>query len=365
MTCVSTPRLASGIAKAMVAALVVAGASCASTHRDVRSRSAHAIDAARAKNEGRAIDSPVVLVTIDGARWQEVFLGTDGGRAHDTPRAPREILPNLYRLAADRGALVGAPGRGVIKATGPNYVSLPGYTEILTGRSPLRCQDNDCPPVDAPTVLDEAYAAGAKVAAFASWEKLDRALTVAPGRFPVSCGRDGDPTIDPWPGHGQFRPDAITAYLALRHLVTELPDVLFLGLGEPDEYAHHDDYEGYVRSLSFADAILGQLFAVLDRMGERGASTHVFVTADHGRASSFRDHGGWAPESARVWLFAAGPTIAARGRVPAPGEHRLADVAPTIRVVLGLEGDRSDDAGRPLSELFGDRPSALAAAPVR
>src|SRR5262249_22283697 len=158
---------------------------------------------------------------------------------------------------------------------------LPGYTEIMTGRSPIACQDNDCRPTETPTVLDEAWASGASVAAFASWERLDRALTVAPGRFPVSCGRDSDPTIDPFPGGGDFRPDVITSYLALRHLWIAKPDVLYIGLGEPDEYAHRGDYAGYIASLRAADAVLGRLFDILDRMGERGARTNVFATSDH------------------------------------------------------------------------------------
>ena len=110
MTCVSTPVAA----KAAAFALVVAAVSCSTAHSDLRARSAQAIDVAHAKNEGRAIESPVVLVTIDGARWQEVFLGTDRARAGGHARSPRELLPNLYRLAHERGAIVGAPGRGVI-----------------------------------------------------------------------------------------------------------------------------------------------------------------------------------------------------------------------------------------------------------
>jgi hypothetical protein len=330
----------------------------------MRARSARTIDLLRAKNAGRSIASPVVLVTIDGARWQEIFLGTDAARSHAKARAPRDLLPNLYRLARERGALVGAPSRGLIKATGPNYVSLPGYTEILSGRAPLLCQDNDCGPVSSPTVLDEAYAAGGKVAAFASWERLERALTVVPGRFPMSCGRDGDSTIDAFPGHGNYRPDSITAPLALRHLATDQPDVMFIGLGDPDEHAHRSDYDAYLRSLEFADSVIGQIFAILDNMGERGANTHVFVTADHGRASTFLHHGGWAPESARVWLFAAGPSIAARGRASTAGDHYLADIAPTLRVVLGLGEDLSSHAGRPLAELFGAKTKAVAVAPA-
>lgn len=343
-------------------ALALVIASCgASQHEVLRRRSADVIDAKRATVERRGVDravAPAIIVTLDGARWQEVFLGTDAQRDKGRAKAPRALLPNLYRLASDRGALVGAPGHGVIKATGPNFVSLPGYTEIMTGRSPLGCQDNACPPVTTPTLLDEVYARGGRVAAFGSWEKLDRAVTVAPGRFTVSCGRRGDPAIDPFPGHGDYRPDFVTAYLALRHLWEERPDVLFLGLGDPDEYAHRDDYDGYLRSLGFADAIVGQIFVMLDQMGDRGARTHVFVTADHGRASSFRDHGGAAPESARVWLFAAGPTITARGRAKSD-EHRLADLAPTLRLLMGLDADTAQEAGRPIAALLEPKPEAV------
>jgi hypothetical protein len=309
----------------------------------------------------RHLDGPMVLVTIDGARWQEIFDGTDASLSHAPRRPARELVPRLDRIVREHGAAVGAPGRGVISATGPNFVSLPGYTELLTGRAPIGCQDNMCAPIQIPTILDDAHAAGASVAVFGSWEMLDRAVSSRPGSFLVSVGRGGDLRIDPAPGVGDFRPDRMTAELALRHLEAQRPDVLYVSLGEPDEYGHHDDYAGYLRALSFADSFVGRLEDTLGRMGERGAATHVFVTADHGRAHEFKGHGGWAPESARVWLVAEGPSITARGRVTSHVERHLADVTPTMRTVLGLtparEPDRGHDRdrgwpGEPIDELF-------------
>lgn len=312
----------------------------------------------------------MILVTVDGARWQEIFDGTDTALSRAPKRSAREIVPNLDRLARERGAAIGAPGRGVIRATGPNFVSLPGYTEILTGRAPIGCQDNTCPTIAVPTLLDEAFASGSSVAAFGSWEMLDRAVSAYPASFPVSCGRHDDPRIDPWPGSGDFRPDRLTAAAALAYLEEQRPDVLYVGLGEPDEYGHRGDYAGYVRALSYADAFVGRLFAALDRMGPRGAETHVFVTADHGRSREFKHHGGGSPESARVWLFAAGPSIAARGRITSNVERHLADLAPTLRTAIGLggahdRGERSLDLGWPgasIDELF--RPAQAVASPI-
>jgi Metalloenzyme superfamily len=299
----------------------------------------------------RSTRVPIVLVTIDGARWQEVFVGTDATRigVPSAPRTAASLMPNLHAM----DAAVGAPAHGVIRATGPNFVSLPGYRELLTGRASLACQDNECPRTTTDTILDEASAAGMRVAAFASWERLDRAATARPGAFHVSAGRGGDPKIEPWPGSGDFRPDALTAQLALEHLAHEQPDVLFIGLGEPDEYAHHGDYPGYLRALENADAMLGRLQATLATMGERGSATHVFVTADHGRANDFRGHGGFAPESARVWLFASGPELRARGMIASPAERHLSDVAPTLRVLLALPApNRGVADGRVLTELL-------------
>ena len=165
--------------------------------------------------------------------------------------------------------------------------------------------------------------------------------------------------IDPRPGVGNFRRDRFTAELALHHLATEQPDVLYVGLGEPDEYGHRDDYAGYLAALSYADAFVGRILDTLDHMGPRGSRTHVVVTADHGRARDFKGHGGAFPESARVWLFAAGPSITARGLVASSRERHLADVTPTLRSLVGLPQprDRSHDrdlgwAGEPLTELF-------------
>lgn len=299
---------------------------------------------------------PVILVTIDGARWQEVFEGTDASRSPAAVRAPREIVPNLDRIARERGAAIGAPGRSLIAATGPNFISLPGYTEIFTGRAPRHCQDNDCQGADTTTLLDQASAAGAKVAAFASWEKLERAATTQRDRkarsFVVSCGRGGDPAVNPWPGHGDYRPDRLTTAAALAYLEQERPDFLYVGLGDPDEHAHHDNYDGYLDALSDADAFVGRILETLGRMGARGQRTHLVVTADHGRAADFKNHGGFAPESARVWLVASGPTIAARGRIATMRPHKLADVSPTLRAIMGLPADTFPYAGTAIEELF-------------
>jgi hypothetical protein len=334
-------------------------------------------------------ESAVILVVLDGARWQEVFVGADTelSASAGLPALPADaLMPRLHELVASRGSALGAPGRGpAIAASGPNFVSLPGYTEIFTGRREHDCADNDCAPTRLPTVMDQTRALSPRpsdVAVFASWEKIDRAASMDPSRIVVSTGRvrtshvdslrDDDRTrdaldrgahVDPFPGYGDFRPDRFTAALGLRYLEAKRPRLMFLGLGEPDEYAHRGDYAGYLASLRACDATVGDLFAVLARMGARGEHTTVIVTADHGRGRDYRVHGRAFPESARVWLVAAGGGILARGFARSVRPHRLADVAPTVRQLLDLPADMAETAGGPLDELFAAAPERSAMQP--
>ena len=251
-------------------------------------------------------------------------------------------MPTLHRMASEDGAVVGTDARAAIRASGPNFVSLPGYTEMLTG-APATCFDNSCPQITVPTILDRAVADGMTAAAFTSWERLYRAVSWRPGSFVVSSGRDY-----------HYRPDAETADLALAWLEQYRPDILFLALGDTDEDAHRGDLQGYRDALIRDDAILARLRATLDRMGERGRATNVIVTADHGRAKDFRDHGGEWPESARVWLVATGPRVRTRGASPSPYPRSLSDVAPTIASMLDLPS--SPAKGEVLSELVTSSP---------
>jgi hypothetical protein len=336
-----------------------------------------------------ADEAAVILVVLDGTRWQEVFVGADPQLAAEAavPAVPADaLMPHLHALVADRGSALGAPGHGPpIAASGPNFVSLPGYTEIFTGRRTHGCADNDCAPARVPTVMDQARALASgpsDVAVFASWEKIERAASVDPASLVVSTGRYAtshedslqDDAVtrdylqrgaqaDPFPGHGDFRPDRFTAAIALRYLETRRPRLMFLGLGEPDEYAHRGDYAGYLASLRAADATLGDVFAALGRMGTRGEHTTVLVTADHGRGRDYRVHGRAFPESARVWLVAAGGGIEARGLAHATRPHCLADVAPTVRALLQLPADVAPAAGAPLDELFAAPPERSAMQP--
>jgi hypothetical protein len=330
----------------------------------------------------------VVLMAVDGVRWQDVFEGVDPELAerHGVPPAEvvpaNALIPNLYRLAATRGAALGAPEQGSpISASGPNFVSLPGYMEMLTGRSPSLFRGNDCPQIPEPTLLDEILAlpgtSPADVSVVASWEGIEKAASIDPNRLTISVGRTSGRTRSlfatdpegarlllqgersgPEPGHGDFRRDQATANLALHYLRTRRPRFMFIGLGETDEFGHRRDYRSYLRALRQADDVIGKVANVLDDFEREGQDTLLLVTSDHGRSYDFETHGGHAPESARVWLFAAGSRFVARGYARAAVPRHLADLAPTLRFAVGLPEDPSRYGGDVLDELLVSTPSS-------
>ena len=94
----------------------------------------------------------VILITLDGVRWQEVFQGTDPQRDGGHHLTPQRLLPNLYNYFVEQGVAVGRDTP--IIASGPRFVSLPGYMEITRGHPSTDCQTNSCNPVIDQSVFD-------------------------------------------------------------------------------------------------------------------------------------------------------------------------------------------------------------------
>jgi hypothetical protein len=320
-----------------------------------------------------------VLITIDGVRAEDVFDGADlalgpGAQASKVGK-PEAVMPRTHRLVATRGVALGSdrPGCGTVRTASGANVSLPGYLEIFTGRK-TRCRDNGCDRTDRATVFDEAAGAGLwPVASIGSWEVLDHAVSdgsqnvlVAegtqrwPGPRPVMGGHmeelvSAGERADSYPGHAKYRPDVHTAAIALEYLRTAAPAVLHVGLGDADEWGHKNEYPKYLEAIAKADAFIGQVADTLEGMGDLGQRTTVIITTDHGRNQDFRHHAATSPTAARTFVIAFGARVQPRGVICSQRDVTLADVAPTVREILGLARDTSPEAGRPIEEIAGER----------
>lgn len=339
--------------------------------------SCHPSAPAQGRHESAMLSSPlkagstplVVLLAIDGVRHQDVFNGPSAA-GHSVARTRQELVPELSEMER-HGVALGAPGQDGFHASGPNYVSLPGYMEMLSGTSATGCTENDCEYMQVPTLLDDfqdlAPGDNTRSAAFSSWPNIQAAASVRQSgvvsagrfagfhhsvlrRFPQCREALGRGKSDRG-GHGHFRHDEITAELALAFLIEAQPDFTFISLGETDEEAHAGDYVGYLSSLQKADRFVGRLRRHLALLETQGRATMLLVTADHGRSRNFRDHGRAHPESSQCFLFAEGSKIRPLGRVATKTSY-LRDIAPTLRAACQLPQPTLRSSGRVLEEIL-------------
>lgn len=321
----------------------------------------------------------VVLVSIDGVRWQEVFHGVDAdlAKSKGVPatevRTAEALMPNLHQRIIANGVAIGPSGTPMLSPY--NALSLPGYIELMSGRSDSPCDSNKCPQVSHNTIIDQVrklpQVKQSDVVVVSSWEMIERAATRQPYAIEMSLGRhygllrdklrvdeDARNALDrgekagPFPGHEDYRPDRFTSTLALSVLKAKKPKLLYVSLGDTDEHGHRDDYASYLHSLRDFDAFLGDVCDALDEMGEYGARTTIIVTTDHGRGDDFAPHGRARPESKRIWMAASGGSVPAQGIVAPTESYRLADIAPTIRAYFDMPADRARGAGKPITELL-------------
>jgi hypothetical protein len=313
----------------------------------------------------------VVVIAWDGVRWQEILKGVDShlgknvDRRQITHNTPEAVAPNLHAIAKRGGVLFGSDDAR-ISASSPSTVSLPGYSEIFSGRTPA-CASNDCGPTKHETLLDAWHAArpSARLAVVSSWSRIPYAAAKNTAPLDISAGRslvankagfcatpelceelENGKRIAAWPGDGDYRPDHATARVALAYLRANKPHFAFIGLGDTDEHAHHGDYPRYLNALHNADETLGAVYQWLQEQERNGTRTLLIVTTDHGRGSGFSQHTN-CPEAARVWALIAGSGVTERERPRALG-HRLADIAPTIREFVGLSRDTAATSGSSL-----------------
>ncbi len=289
----------------------------------------------------------VVLITVDGVRWQEIFDGTDPFLSGNKTIPARELLPNLYYQFVDRGMVVGKDSMFV--ATGPAHISLPGYLEIMRGHPSSDCQENDCEPRLKEDTMADLFN---KSAVFASWDTIRKTVGKNVDKYVVNCGRnyrstgwkqaeleDNQTFPEVW-GDYLYRPDDLTEKVAVDYLQYYSPDFIWISLGDTDEWAHYGDYSKYLESLQQADKFIGMVVEMV-KSGEDGADFTFIVTADHGRGLNWQSHG-WDRASARNWLMMSGRGIQPQGFIKYPEKKSLSNILPTVKeLVTGVHTKNS------------------------
>jgi hypothetical protein len=327
---------------------------------------------AHGREPARKVEN-VIVVTLDGFRWQELFGGADEsfmdarlGGVRDiaglkkrylrkTAEERREVLmPFLWGTIAKQGQVFGNPARGATaRSTNGLKFSYPGYSEMFCGIVDPRINSNDKkinPNLSVLEFLNSRPGFKNKVEAVCTWDVFPSILRSAENGLRVHAGwepikgelnareRNLNETMEMvphfWPDNAF---DVFTMGAARSALERRKPRVLYIGLGETDEWGHERRYDMYLDSANKADRFLAETWARVQKDPQYRDRTALLVTTDHGRGSTrvdWTDHGKRVTGAEFVWVAVLGPDTPAAG-VREKVEVTQTQIAATIAALVG------------------------------
>lgn len=341
----------------------------------------------------------LILVTMDGVRWQEIFNGADSTLlfdpvySRDTAGARKQfwaptaverrtiLTPFLWNTVRKQGQLYGNRQRGSrMNVMNPHWFSYPGYNEILSGYADDRIKSND--KIDNPNVtvlefLNQQPGYQGKVAVFSSWDVIEAAVNEKRSGIPASSANEASQpvtatdsllsdltTLYPREFGDGVRADFLTYFAARQYVKQKQPRVLFLSFDETDELAHAGRYADHLRMVQSIDRYLADLWQLIQKMPQYAGKTAILITTDHGRGHTpkarWKDHGTKTADSYQIWLAAMGPGVATSG-VATSGEQRDGPVlfqnqiAATLAQLLGVAFKADHPVAPPIDSIIGSK----------
>jgi hypothetical protein len=330
----------------------------------------------------------VFIVTMDGMRWKEIFSGAEAALLKDkryvstdsitlgkmfwatTPTERREkLMPFFWNTLAKNGQLYGNRAIGNKMNVKNRYrFSYPGYNEIFTGYPDSLINTNDYPPnpnVNVLEFINKQQGFKNTVSVFASWDAYYRILNSDRSGIYINAG--WSPVTDSGLNETQqtlneqqaylpkiFGPterlDASTFFLAKEHIKINHPRVFYLALIDTDAFGHQGQYDLYLNAARNADAMINNLWSLIQRDPFYKNKTTLIVTTDHGRGENEKWTGHYSnvDHSDEIWLAVMGPDTKPLGEVNTNDQLYQQQIAATISKFLGLQFTSEHVIGKPI-----------------
>ncbi len=315
----------------------------------------------------------VILVTLDGYRWQELFGGADKMWMKDkfvtdvdklkrqywaeTPEERRQkLMPFFWSTVQKQGTLIGNRTKGSKMAVTNGYkFSYPGYSEIFCGYGDKRVNSNDYPDNPNTNIFDfvnKQPGFEGKVAAFATWDAFPRIINSNRNKIPVFVNFKKENNVvtcnsvsyDNWqttcpPLCPYAQTDSMTYHFAKEYLHRNHPRFAFIGFDETDHFGHEGQYDAYLNTANMEDRFLEDLWNFIQTDPQYKDKTTLIITCDHGRGAKrpamWRHHGKIVLKAHEIWLAAIGPDVPANGEVKGGKEYHQSQIAQTIAKLIG------------------------------
>jgi hypothetical protein len=336
----------------------------------------------------------LIVVTLDGMRWQEVYRGADSAMINSsytndkdevrkkywasTPEARRKLLfPFLWSVVAQQGQLYGNRDAGnKVELSNPYHFSYPGYNEIFTGFPDPRMNTNDPttnPNVNVLEYINKQKGFEGKVVAFSSWERFPQILNSKRSGLPVYSGyadlknKDANARLKylnelqhQVPNYlgDSTRLDFITFEYSKEYLKQYKPRILYMAFDETDDMAHGGNYKFYLDRAKQEDGYIKTLWNNIQSDPFYKDNTTLLITCDHGRGETpmdaWRDHGAEVKGSEQTWFAIVGPDTSPMGEIKTSTILYHKQLAETMAELLGLnfKANAGHEVGAAITTVF-------------
>jgi hypothetical protein len=331
----------------------------------------------------------LVIVTLDGMRWQEVFTGVDETLLNDSSynhgiKAMKEkfwadgekerrkkLFPFFWTVIAEQGQLYGnRKYDNKIDNANTYRFSYPGYNEIFTGYPDTSVNSNDKIYNKNENVLEfinKQRGYQGKVAAFSTWDVFPYILNEPRSKIYVNSDVDTIEFNTPalsllndmqflTPKPVGVRPDVITYFAAKEYLKEFKPKVLYIAFDETDDFAHGGMYDQYIGSAYSQDRMIEDIWNTLQSMPQYRDKTSLLITTDHGRGdkvkADWKHHGSKIADAHEIWMAVLGPDTKPLGEIRTTGQLYQRQIATTIAKLLGFRFKPSHPVQEPVETVF-------------
>jgi hypothetical protein len=338
---------------------------------------------------GKLKTENLVMVALDGMRWQEIFGGIDSSivrnelytkdakainklfAAIDPSERRKKLLPFFWTNIAAHGQLYGNRAFGnKVDVANPYKLTYPGFSETVTGNPDTSIHSNRLIKnnnINVFEFLNRQKGYTGRIATFATSELFPFVLNKWRNGLIVNADTDSLPYNTPemrmLNDMGKLaakptteRPDLLTYFAAREYLKVYHPKVLYIAMGETDAFAHDGLYDQYLGAVHAEDAMIADLWNRLQSMPQYKNKTTLIITCDHGRGDKIKgqwtDHGPTVEDSGNIWFAVMGPDTTPLGEVTEPMQLYQGQLAATMARFLGFHFTAPQKILPPIDEVL-------------